>query len=390
MNVKLFKKNEDANKNMETMSIEEFDAIEGEHVFSEEYEKKKQSILIAFQQSERTRTKGKMMKAAMVAIALIMVSGSAVALNANYIESAYQSLDSDIDQKYWYIDFAHPKYDLPVTIETDSTNDLLSFQVLQADKGKNAVSFAVLITVNDPDFEVKQGYELDYQVVQGDIVLTGQEQAGCLYGNGWGDKDCKIELPDNQQLQFWEYTFSDSVDMEQVDSIDVTFAGVYRRQIGPDVLMQQSADVIEESLDDEHKWILHIPLSGNYDNYTYTIDNDYTLFDESVRMNKISISPSGMRVLYAVYDMSEDDVNTEKHYKDANCVDGIMEQHRKDIKLIMSDGKKIPLEKVSHGNAVGKSADSDTEVEEYYYFDVPIDPNQVTGIKLDGQVIDLK
>ncbi|MBR1866833.1 MAG: hypothetical protein IJ801_10075 [Lachnospiraceae bacterium] len=75
MRIKLFDGNRCWNSERMEIRVEEFDALEGKHIFSDDYERKKQKLLEDLKKGKRTGSRKKMYKAA-AALALICVIGS--------------------------------------------------------------------------------------------------------------------------------------------------------------------------------------------------------------------------------------------------------------------------------------------------------------------------
>ena len=368
------------------ISIEEFDAWDEQHEFSEEYLEKKKKMLGALYQKQQER-KGRMKWIAVASFAVMLVSGTVAAYNTDYIQTYYKSLMQKEVSPYLLTDYANPKYNLPITVETDNKDDLLEFQVLQADKGTDSVTISILTTVHDTEVKPREGYDLRYDIGYM-LLINGKETDGVGNGIGLGDDvhggdldiGDKLGLADNQILTIEEFDLSDlSIDLEDVQSVQLKITYVYRTQAGVDVKQEHEwdpVDVISEDIADSNEWLITIPMTENtYSEYAYDIDESYVVGSYSVKVKNVQLKPLGMEIFYE---------NPKEYYIPGEDLN-LFSQNRKN-KLIMADGKKITLEKVSQYCGSGRT-DDDTLIMETVFFDVPIDPEQIVGIEADGQKI---
>ena len=368
------------------ISIEEFDAWDEQHEFSEEYLEKKKKMLGALYQKQQER-KGRMKWIAVASFAVMLVSGTVAAYNTDYIQTYYKSLMQKEVSPYLLTDYANPKYNLPITVETDNKDDLLEFQVLQADKGTDSVTISILTTVHDTEVKPREGYDLRYDIGYM-LLINGKETFGVGNGIGLGndvhggdlDIGDKLGLADNQILTIEEFDLSDlSIDLEDVQSVQLKITYVYRNLAGADVKREHEwdpVDVISEDIADSNEWLITIPMTENtYSEYAYDIDESYVVGSYSVKVKNVQLKPLGLEIFYE---------NPEEDYIPGGDTN-LFSQNRKN-KLIMADGKKIALEKVSQCCSSGKT-DDNTLIMEAVSFDVPIDPEQIVGIEADGQKI---
>lgn len=373
MNTKL--DNEDLQ--VRDISVEEFDAMEGNHVFSERYESKKQVILDAFKTKNTGRKTNKTLKVAIAAMAVIICSGSALAMNGEYLKKFYESKMNKVDEKYIDREFLDRKYELPIDVKTDDESDLLQFEVLQADKGEHNITFAVVITVNHEESYDSSAY---YEVFS-EIALVGKEEALFESGSGWtvttytnGNMAHALGLQKNQILAIMEYQYDESVDLSEVDKLQVSYGYVDEVR---EIQSKSGRDMEVFEIDHDHVWAMEVPVQENYEDYVVELGENYVIGGNEIKIETIRVSPLGVTFIYGKLP------NGELHSM------GYLEESDVDIMLKMMDGKKISL--LRFGEEISSCYDGDTNwMQERVNFRVPMDVDQIVGIEIDGELIKIQ
>lgn len=357
------------------ISIEEFDAMESNHVFSERYESKKQVILDAFKTKSAGRKRKNALKVAIAAVAVIICSGSALAMNGDYLKKFYESKMKKVDEKYIDREFLEGKYELPIDLKTDDESDLLSFEVLQADKGEHAISYAVVVTVNH-----KESYEeAAYYDVLSRLTLVGMEDA---LDSGWGwrvttytdDTAQALGLEKNQILEIMECQYDESVDLSEVQSLQVIYQYVSKIQ---ETQGEYGTDLEVFEIDRDHVWTVEVPLQQDYEDYVVEVGESYVIGEYEIKLETIRVSPLGVDFIYK-------NPSNGKLFPS-----GYIAESGVDIKLKMMDGKKISMKRFGEGFSSSHNGDTNW-MQERVNFRVPMDVDQIVGIEIDGELIKIQ
>ncbi|MBQ4058612.1 MAG: hypothetical protein IJD40_06755 [Lachnospiraceae bacterium] len=357
------------------ISIEEFDAMEGNHIFSERYESKKEVILDSFKAKSVGCKRKNALKVAIAAMAVIICSGSALAMNGEYLKKFYESKMKKMDEKYIDREFLEGKYELPIDVKTDDESDLLSFEVLQADKGEHAISFAVVVTVNHEESYEEAAY---YDVLSR-LTLVGMEDA---LDSGWGwivttytdDTAQTLGLEKNQILQIMECQYDESVDLSEIERLQVSYQYVDKVQ---EVQGEYGMDLEMFEIDHNHVWTVEVPLQQDYEDYVVEVGKSYVIGENEIKIETIRVSPLGVDFFYKIPSYSKVSPT------------GYMEENDIDIMLKMMDGKKISL--LRFGEEISSCYDGDTNwMQERVNFRVPMDVDQIVGIEIDGELIKIQ
>lgn len=373
MNTKLYKDD----LQVREISIEEFDAMEGDHVFSDKYENKKKLIMDALKQKGVRRKTNKALKVAVAAMALIVCSGTVLAMNGDYLKKLYESRMNGISEKYVDREFMEGEYELPIDVTTDTENDLLTFEVLQADKGEHTISFAVVVTVNHPE----SYNDSVFYSVSSDLTLTGMEDTHWTTGDGWtvttyADGMAQtLGLEKNQILEIMEYQYDESVDLSQVESLQVNYRYVDKVQ---EVQGAYGQDLEMVEIDHNHVWTVSVPLQQDYEDYVVEVGKTYKIGENEIKMKTIRLSPLGLDFVY-------------ENLSDSRLTPiGYIEESSVNIKLKMDDGHEISMNKVSEGSGSCFDDEENKCIKERFNFKVPIDIEQIVGVELDGELIEIQ
>lgn len=135
-------------------------------------------------------------------------------------------------------------------------------------------------------------------------------------------------------------------------------------------------------VDDTHYWKLSIPLQDTYMDYTFDIEQTNNILNKRMHIDYISLTPMTMRICYSVLG----DEN-EKQYIPTR---GYLLWDEPDMNLLMRDGGKIELSDLSNRGGSSHADENGTMIQERVDFEVPIDIEQVVGVEIDGEIIELK
>ncbi|MBQ9984617.1 MAG: hypothetical protein IJP29_08505 [Lachnospiraceae bacterium] len=366
------------------ITVEEFDAIEGNHKFSDKYENKKAVVLEAFKQKSPKKMK-RAMKVAAAAIAVIICSGTALATNGTYLREFYESRLNGIDEKYVDDSFFDATYDLPVEVQTDDESGLLDFQVLQIAKSTHTIAIATVVTVNHPEsYEKATSYDVGL-----DLELVGMEEAhwqrGCgnkidwdssgLYGKGIAQE---LGLKKNQVLILYEYQYEDDVDLSQVEEANLTWRHVSYIKQDP----ANEEESVIEWIDNETEWTMKVGVRQDYSDRVVELNQRFHIGKREFQIEKIHVTSFGIGFLYE----KQHDFTWEM--KEEIPTDCTINDHYDKFKLVMSDGNKVAMTRVCEERA-GYDGDSGYAIDEFQ-FKVPLDVEQIVGVEIDGTLVELK
>lgn len=377
MNTKLY----DKELQVKEMSVAQFDAIEGTHTFSEKYENKKSVVLETFRQ-KTPKSMNKAMKVAVAALAVIICSGTALATNGTYLREFYESRINGIDEKYVDLDFIEGKYDLPVEVTTDDESGLLDFQVLQMDKSEHTISVAVLVTVNHPDsFDEALFYDVSW-----DLEIVGMEDVLWETGLGW-NLDCYREemaqtlgMGKNQFVFFQKYRYDDSVDLTQAEKIKMKCKYVHYWK--EDSAEPDSTMLVP--IDEEHEWEMIMAVQQQYSDDVVELNRSFQLGEREFYIQKMRLSPTGLGFVYEAFE------DSTMEPSDTISTTAYIYNYEQECKLVMSDGHKIAISQIAEGSA-GYVEDVDKNyLYDEFSFGVPIDTEQIVGVEIAGELIEIK
>lgn len=371
-----------------------------EHLFSDDYNKKKKQILAAYEELPRHKTIP-VIKVAVALLAVILISGTTMAYNSDVLDSFFRKGKEKIDTKYQLIDLARTSYDGVADVTTNSDNDNIDVSVLAAMRGERTITVAFLLTLNDTAVPEIPGYSpMSYFTFTGkerligvddpvnDPECIGQSVDGINWG-GTGEND--YGLNKNQILMYNEYKWDDQVDISKVtgmvftiDSIALDYVSDEHDQFG------QYDNRLRYILSPEEDEPLEITIAFSdeaYKDYDYEINDSIAAFKDEYFIDHISITPISLSVwLDAAKTEALNDISYSGIRPHIFNIGALMPDTEDKVYLIMTDGEKIRWKDIGSGGSSGESQDKKL-VEDSLDFDVPIDPSQVAGVQIDGKTI---
>lgn len=375
-----------------------------EHVFSERYKKKKDQILAAYEELPRYRRSNSMVKVAAALLAVVLISGTAVAYNGDVLESFFKyNGKGKLDTKYQLMELSRSGYDGTELLTSDSENENIDVSVLTAIKGEKTITVALLLTFNDVVLPDIQGYNLmrlspstggENLIGMGkpvnDPFCMGYEEDGIIQSEDEED----LGLAENQVLIYNEYSWDEAVDLSKITGIEMSITRLSALYVAEEddgyghyeAISRELLDTDENG--DAMEWKLTISLEGDsYMDYSYEINDTIEAFKDEYYIERINVTPTRLSVWLdkdkteALNDIQLTGADPHIFFLGAGYGDTIEK-----IYIIMSDGKKLKYRDIG-STASSQDVDDGRLMEDSVWFDVPIDPTQIAGIQIDGQVI---
>ncbi|MBQ8086478.1 MAG: hypothetical protein IJ232_10275 [Lachnospiraceae bacterium] len=380
-----------------------------EHIFSDDYKKKKQHILAAYRELPQERSKS-VVKVAVALLAVMLISGTTLAYGSDLLDAFFREGKSKIDSKYLLTNLAETSYGGDVELLTDPENEYVDVKVLTVGKSKHTVTVAYVITLNDVVIPEVDGYVLTAirPSVKNDKVMgivddmpdpyenSYLEDGGVIKGlDGFYKKD--TGLAPNQILVYNEYRWDDHIDITSAKDVEITLDGISGYYMSEKLDDSGNPDtIIRKLMPERYTWKLIIPLSQSEDyvDCCYDIDETIDVADNKYCIHRIDVTPITLSVMidaHGIEVLNDTDSTEEKTYEgkpsmlDKETFD-FMNFMTGKIYMIMSDGKKIKWENIGSATSVEHTDDGSISIDSFW-FDVPIDPSQVVGVQVDGKLI---
>ena len=306
-------------------------------------------------------------------VAIILCSGTVLAYGTGFLREYFMEKADTEKESYYNYAFMDQEYTQEVKINSSYDSNLLDFQVLEAEKGESTISLAVLVSVEDEEkHEGNWGYNLNAMPLFLDAEL-GSVAMGLSFEEQGAEETS--QLAENQVLQYWEYHFDRNSDLSKVSEIQFQI-------INPSVINWDSGE--EEMLETHayQQWTLTIPLQNTVElERTYAVNQELTVKNETIYLSEIVLTPSAISFYY---ENTKGNVELESLGENtASLLDA------DNIILQMEDGTQMPLNELMREDTDPATAVGDGYLD-CFNLQVPMDQSKVTGIVLDGQIIELK
>lgn len=379
------------------------------HVFSEEYNRKKQHILEAYEELPKQNSKP-VIKVAIAVLAFMLISGTAMAYNSDVLDSFFSKGKEKLDAKYRLIDLARTSYNDTATVTTNLDNGNIDVSVLAAMKGEHTITVAFLLTLNDIAVPDIPGYSpIHYDIYTGKESLIGIDKPvsdpnykgysedgldwdGSADGfNGRESEKNDYGLNKNQILMYSEYVWDEDVDISKVTGMvftvdNITLDYVSDEDDGYGHYDSQWKYILSPEEDEPLK--ITVAFSDEaYKDYDYEINDTIEAFKDEYFIDHISITPISLSVWL---DIAKTEALNDISYSGADPhiynMGAMMPNTEDKVWLIMTDGEKIKWRDIG-SSASGRKSQDKKLMEDSLWFDVPIDPSQVAGVQIDKKTI---
>ncbi|MDE6625111.1 MAG: hypothetical protein K2K56_01935 [Lachnospiraceae bacterium] len=337
---------------------------------------------------------------AAAACAVLVLSGTVAAYGIrNYLKDYYMQQKSNVDKKYYDMDFIDEVYDLPVELETETDQGIVDFQVLKADKSDYSVFYTVLITVDRKLLQTPYSMAAFTSALDFTVDITGAGEKDSLKANYWCTNGQEYGLASNQLLYFCNLHFDGRLGTGSIDKITAVY------QFSPAAFEECLENYIEEFAETEtgdeesnriweggdrefgkelepaegvYQWKLNIPIKNTYDEKIYSRGEKLEIDGYLIRFHYISLTSNGIGI----------ETEYIRGNSFAHNYEGVLNRYRDNIYLLMEDGSRLPLDDIwDVGLNVAKQEDI---IREKIDFSVPINVSKVISIEIGGQVIGLE